>query len=228
MGAQKSENFEKMSSVREVASWQDAYIFCLQPNFQDDLWLFMIFAAIQVSLAGLKLTSFFINRWARGSKVGSGNDDEDNVGDDGASGGISIMGVLTLIAGALILTAYCDNEPDEKTFNIFKAGVYLNTFLFAVALIFICGLVVAFVIDILTRRRGRSITFRMFLGGTIVLSIAASFFGATGIMGLKYIQAECYDEVDLYNKRGSSAYLDLEKHFADEDFKKVLKSDNDE
>ena len=88
-----------MSSVREVTSWQDAYIFCLQPNFQDDLRLFMIFAAIQVSIAGLKLTSFFINRWARGAKVGSGDEDEENVGDDGASGGISIMGVLTLIAG---------------------------------------------------------------------------------------------------------------------------------
>jgi hypothetical protein len=205
-----------MSSVRGVDSWQDAYIFCLQPNFQDDLWLFMIFAAIQVSLAGLKLTSFFINRWARGSKVGSGDDDEDNVGDDGASGGISIMGVLTLIAGALILAAYCDNEPDEKTFNIFKAGVYLNTFLFAVALIFICGLVVAFVVDIITRRRGRSITFRMFLGGTIVLSIAASFFGATGIMGLKYIQSDCYDEVELY-LQSSHDYLKVEtKEYAEE------------
>ena len=92
-----------MDSVPVLPSWQDTYVFCLQPNFKDDLWLFMIFAAIQVSLAGLKLTSFFINRWARGSKVGSGDDDEDNVGDDGASGGISIMGVLTLIAGNLII-----------------------------------------------------------------------------------------------------------------------------
>jgi len=205
-----------MSSVRGVESWQDAYIFCLQPNFQDDLWLFMIFAAIQVSLAGLKLTSFFINRWARGSKVGSGDDDEDNVGDDGASGGISIMGVLTLIAGALILAAYCDDEPDQKTYNIFKAGVYLNTFLFAVALIFICGLVVAFVVDILTRRRGRSITFRMFLGGTIVLSIAASFFGATGIMGLKYLQQDCLEEVDLYFENPES-YLSQPKEYAEEE-----------
>ncbi|CAG5102363.1 Oidioi.mRNA.OKI2018_I69.chr1.g265.t1.cds [Oikopleura dioica] len=179
----------------------------------------MIFAAIQVSIAGLKLTSFFINRWARGAKVGSGDEDEENVGDDGASGGISIMGVLTLIAGALILAAYCEDEPDERTFNVFKAGVYLNTFLFAVALIFICGLVIAFVLDIITRRRGRSITFRMFLGGTIVLSIAAAFFGATGIMGLKYVQNECFDEVNLFFKLREQpmAYLQLEKNYAAED-----------
>jgi len=56
----------------------------------------------------------------------------------------------------------------------------------------------------------------MFLGGTIVLSIAASFFGATGIMGLKYIQNDCYDEVELYFKN-PVAYLALPKEYAIED-----------
>jgi len=57
----------------------------------------------------------------------------------------------------------------------------------------------------------------MFLGGTIVLSIAASFFGATGIMGLKYIQSDCYDEVNLYFDNPSE-YLGESIEYADEAF----------
>jgi len=56
----------------------------------------------------------------------------------------------------------------------------------------------------------------MFLGGTIVLSIAASFFGATGIMGLKYIQEDCYDEVREFFAHGQAGYLEGETNFAEE------------
>jgi len=56
----------------------------------------------------------------------------------------------------------------------------------------------------------------MFLGGTIVLSIAASFFGATGIMGLKYLQNDCYDEVELFFK-SPAIYMTAEtKEYAEE------------
>ncbi len=60
----------------------------------------------------------------------------------------------------------------------------------------------------------------MFLGGTIVLSITASFFGATGIMGLKYLQKDCLNEVNLYfeSDEDSSTYLNENIVFADEDF----------
>ena len=87
-----------MSSVREFASWQDAYIFCLQPNFQDDLRLFMILASLQVFLTVLKLGSFIILRWAKNKTDEGGNGDE-RCAENGPSRGIKIIGVLTLIAG---------------------------------------------------------------------------------------------------------------------------------
>ncbi|CAG5102337.1 Oidioi.mRNA.OKI2018_I69.chr1.g253.t1.cds [Oikopleura dioica] len=170
----------------------------------------MIFAAIQVSLAGVKLLTFFINRRLS-------EENKDNVGDAPASGGISILGVISLIAGSLILAVYCEDEPTEKTFNIFKAGVYMNLFLFAITLVFICGFLIAFILDICTRRRGRAITFRMFLSGTLILSITAAFFGATGFLGLKYVQDECSLEVELYFRSNSTdIYLDQSMQFAAE------------
>ena len=87
----------RMSSSVKFSSWQDTFIFCLEPNFKKDLFIFMIFASIQVGIAGLKLVSFFISRWARSSKVGS--EDGSNDRDNGAISSISILGVLALISG---------------------------------------------------------------------------------------------------------------------------------
>merc|ERR1712131_292144 len=106
----------------------------------NDLYILMCFAAAQVAVGAVQILSCVIGRLkGKGSKVSDAEADIEGTGtDDASNGGMTVLGVLSWIAGIIMLTIYTSAETFKTTlpnadslrfFNSFKAAVILNVVL---------------------------------------------------------------------------------------------------
>merc|ERR1712235_209766 len=101
----------------------------------NDLYMLMCFAAAQVAVGSVQILSCVIGKIKNKNKVDpEGKSDVEGTGtDDASNGGMTVLGVLSWIAGIIMLSIYTSAEtfktslpnvsPDgERFYNSFKAA----------------------------------------------------------------------------------------------------------
>ena len=174
----------------------------------NDLYILMCFAAAQVAVGSVQILSCVIGRLkGNGNKVGDAEVDVDGTNTDNASnGGMTVLGVLSWIAGIIMLTIYTSaetfgtslpNMTPERFYNSFQAAVILNVVLFAFGLLFIVTMTGIFVFSFIFRK-GRLGTLFTFIFSVIVMGIAVSFYGCIAFYGWPYVHGDCKEAIQLY------------------------------
>merc|ERR1712126_750140 len=152
----------------------------------NDLYILMCFAAAQVAVGSVQILSCLIGKMKGKSKVGDAEADVEGTGtDDASNGGMTVLGVLSWIAGIIMLTIYTSaetfgtslpNMTPERFYNSFQAAVILNVVLFAFGLLFIVTMTGIFVFSFIFKK-GRLGTLFTFTFSVIVMGIAVAFYG---------------------------------------------------
>ena len=174
----------------------------------NDLYILMCFAAAQVAVGSVQILSCVIGRLkGNGNKVGDAEVDVDGTNTDNASnGGMTVLGVLSWIAGIIMLTIYTSaetfgtslpNMTPERFYNSFQAAVILNVVLFAFGLLFIVTMTGIFVFSFIFRK-GRLGTLFTFIFSVIVMGIAVSFYGCIAFYGWPYVHGDCKEAIQTY------------------------------
>ena len=127
----------------------------------NDLYMLMCFAAAQVTVGSLQILACLVGRLKK-NKVEPGSSEDGGAktevegtgGDDASNGGMTVLGVLSWIAGIIMLTIYgsaetfgtgLPNMESERFYNSFKAAVILNVVLFTFGLLFLVTITGIFV-----------------------------------------------------------------------------------
>jgi len=178
-----------------------------------DLYILMCFAAAQVAVGSVQILSSLIGRIKGKSKVGEAEADVDGTDTSTASnGGVSILGVLSWIAGIIMITIYTHaeafgtnlgNTSSIRFYNSFVAAVWMNVVLFALGLLFIVTLTGIFVFSFIFRK-GRLTTLFTFIFSVIVMAIATTFYGCIAYYGWPYIHGDCQAEIESYEGYASN------------------------
>merc|ERR1712235_103240 len=174
----------------------------------NDLYILMCFAAAQVAVGSVQILSCVIGRLkGKGNKVGEAEVDVDGTNtDDASNGGMTVLGVLSWIAGIIMLTIYTSaetfgtslpNMTPERFYNSFQAAVILNVVLFAFGLLFIVTMTGIFVLQFIFRK-GRLTTLFTFIFSVIVMGIAVSFYGCIAFYGWPYVHGDCKEAIQTY------------------------------
>merc|ERR1712131_63756 len=180
----------------------------------NDLYILMCFAAAQVAVGSAQILSCVIGKIKNKNKVDpEGKSDVEGTGtDDGSNGGMTVLGVLSWIAGIIMLSIYTSAETFQTTlpnadsvrfFNSFKAAVILNVVLFSFGLLFIATITGIFVFSFIFKK-GRLGTLFTFIFSVIVMGIATSFYGCIAFYGWPYVHGSCVDDIQSYNGTGYS------------------------
>jgi len=180
----------------------------------NDLYMLMCFAAAQVAVGSVQILSCVIGKIKNKKKVEpEGKSDVEGTGsDDASNGGMTVLGVLSWIAGIIMLSIYTSAETFKTTlpnadslrfFNSFKAAVILNVVLFSFGLLFIATITGIFVFTFIFKK-GRLGTLFTFIFSVIVMGIATSFYGCIAFYGWPYVHGSCVDDIQSYNGTGYS------------------------
>ena len=173
----------------------------------NDLYILMCFAAAQVAVGSVQILSCLFGKLKKGKVADEGvTGNEDDKTDDASNGGMTILGVLSWIAGIIMLTIYTSAEtfgtslpnasPDgERFYNSFKAAVIMNVTLFAFGLLFILTLAGIFVFRFIFKNE-RCKTLFIFIFHVIVMGIATSFYGCIAYYGWPYVHGSCLDQIE--------------------------------
>merc|ERR1712131_140642 len=173
----------------------------------NDLYILMCFAAAQVAVGSVQILSCIIGKIKNKNKVGSeeGVSDVDGTGaDDASNGGMTVLGVLSWIAGIIMLSIYTSVENFEtslpnsgslRLYNSFKAAVILNVVLFSFGLLFILTITGIFVFSFIFKK-GRLGTLFTFIFSVIIMGIATSFYGCIAYYGWPYVHGSCLDQIE--------------------------------
>ena len=162
----------------------------------------------------------------------SGNDEEDKQIDDTSNGSITVFGLLSWIAGIIIIIVYCklDDETNgnsETLFNSFRAAIIMDMTLFALGLFIIVSMTLAAVWRILFRKK-RFKTLFMFIFGLIIMTLATGFYAAIAFVGWKYVTGDCYNELTSFEPSSATIQLHFDSTAGqstnEEDIKKILES----
>merc|ERR1711935_580369 len=169
-----------------------------------DVYLLMCFAAAQVAVGSVQMLSFLVGKLTRKNKVSSVEAEVDGTEIETASNGsITIFGVLSWIAGIIIITVYCklddeSNGNSEVLFNSFRAAIIMDMTLFALGLLVIVMLTCATVWKILFRKN-RIRTLCGFIFGLVIMALATGFYAAIAFVGWKYVTGDCYNDLSSYS-----------------------------
>jgi len=174
----------------------------------NDLYILMCFAAAQVAVGSVQILSCVIGRLkGKGSKVSDAEAEVDGTNtDDASNGGMTVLGVLSWIAGIIMLTIYTNaenaetglpNADSERFYNSFQAAVILNVVLFAFGLLFIVTMTGIFVFTFIFKK-GRLGTLFTFIFSVIVMGIAVSFYGCIAFYGWPYVHGDCKEAIQSY------------------------------
>ena len=175
----------------------------------NDLYILMCFAAAQVAVGSVQILSCLIGKMkGKGSKVGDAEADVEGTGtDDASNGGMTVLGVLSWIAGIIMLTIYTSaetfktslpNATQERFYNSFAAAVILNIVLFAFGLLFIVTMTGIFVFTFIFKK-GRLGTLFTFIFSVIVMGIAVAFYGCIAFYGWPYVHGGCKEAITSYH-----------------------------
>merc|ERR1711935_357835 len=168
-----------------------------------DVYLLICFAAAQVAVGSVQMLSFLVGKLTRKNKVSSVEAEADGTEIETASNGsITIFGVLSWIAGIIIITVYCklddeSNGNSEVLFNSFRAAIIMDMTLFALGLLVIVMLTCATVWKILFRKN-RIRTLCGFIFGLVIMVLATGFYAAIAFVGWKYVTGDCYNDLSSY------------------------------
>ena len=162
----------------------------------------------------------------------SGNDEEDEQIDDASNGSITVFGLLSWIAGIIIIIVYSklDDETNgnsETLFNSFRAAIIMDMTLFALGLFIIVSMTLAAVWRILFRKK-RFKTLFMFIFGLIIMTLATGFYASIAFIGWKYVTGDCYNELTSFEPSSATIHLRFDstagQNSNEEDIKKILES----
>lgn len=181
----------------------------------NDLYILMCFAAAQVAVGSVQILSCLIGKMKGKSKVGDAEADVEGTStDDASNGGMTVLGVLSWIAGIIMLTIYTSaetfgtslpNMTPERFYNSFKAAVILNIVLFAFGLLFIITMTGIFVFTFIFRK-GRLGTLFTFIFSVIVMGIAVAFYGCIAFYGWPYVHGDCKEAIQSYTGPSSNNF----------------------
>jgi len=181
----------------------------------NDLYILMCFAAAQVAVGSVQILSCLIGKMKGKSKVGDAEADVEGTGtDDASNGGMTVLGVLSWIAGIIMLTIYTSaetfgtslpNMTPERFYNSFQAAVILNVVLFAFGLLFIVTMTGIFVFSFIFKK-GRLGTLFTFIFSVIVMGIAVAFYGCIAFYGLPYAHGDCKTAITEYKGPSSNNF----------------------
>ena len=186
----------------------------------NDLYILMCFAAAQVAVGSVQILSCIIGKMKNKNKVGSeeGVSDVDGTGaDDASNGGMTVLGVLSWIAGIIMLSIYTSVENFETSlpnsgslrfYNSFKAAVILNVVLFSFGLLFILTITGIFVFSFIFKK-GRLGTLFTFIFSVIIMGIATSFYGCIAYYGWPYVHGDCLTQIEKYENGTSTNTVTL-------------------
>ena len=211
----------------------------------NDLYILMCFAAAQVAVGSVQILSCLIGKMkGKGNKVGEAEADVEGTGtDDASNGGMTVLGVLSWIAGIIMLTIYTSaetfgtslpNATEERFYNSFAAAVILNIVLFAFGLLFIVTMTGIFVFTFIFKK-GRLGTLFTFIFSVIVMGIAVAFYGCIAFYGWPYVHGDCKEAIQSYQGPQSNNFTvtidgtlvaaSFDEDGTEADIKKKLESD---